>query len=94
MQHISRLVHVWVWASGLPWRESLAIGTLMHTRGLMELVVITIGLEAGVITPTVFTLLVLMAMVTTLMTTPLLAWLYLAPQRRQVSPKTSSSHRM
>lgn len=72
-------------ASGLPWRESLAIGTLMNTRGLMELVVITIGLEAGVITHTVFTLFALMALVTTVMTTPLLEWLYLAPQRRQVS---------
>jgi Kef-type K+ transport system membrane component KefB len=70
-------------ASRLPWREALAIGTLLNTRGLMELVVVTIGLEIGVITPTVFTLLVLMALVTTVMTTPLLEWLYLAPQRRQ-----------
>ena len=80
-------------ASGLPWREALAIGTLMNTRGLMELVVITIGLEVGVISHTVFTLLVLMALVTTVMTTPVLEWVYLAPQRRQVSPKMTS-HRV
>jgi Kef-type K+ transport system membrane component KefB len=63
-------------ATGLPWREALALGALMNTRGLMELVILTIGLDLGVISPTLFTLLVLMALITTAMTTPLLAWLY------------------
>lgn len=64
------------WA-GVPWRESLAIGALMNTRGLMELVVASIGLEIGVITPTVFTILVLIAVTTTCMTGPLLDLLHI-----------------
>ncbi|MFB6720820.1 cation:proton antiporter [Kribbella sp. NPDC056345] len=52
-------------------RESLAIGSLMNARGLMELILLNIGLQAGLITPTLFTILVLMAIVTTLMATPL-----------------------
>jgi len=61
---------------GLSWRESAAIGILMNTRGLMELVIITIGLDLGVISPALFTMLVLMALVTTFMTAPLLQWVY------------------
>jgi Kef-type K+ transport system membrane component KefB len=59
--------------AGLPWRESSAIGILMNTRGLMELIALNIGLDLGVISPTVFTMMVLMALVTTFMTSPLLA---------------------
>ena len=59
--------------SGVPWRESLSVGALMNTRGLMELVILNIGLDIGVITPTLFAMMVLMAVVTTMMTTPLLA---------------------
>lgn len=58
--------------SGLNWRESSALGVLMNTRGLMELVVAGIGLEIGVISSTGFTILVLVAIVTTCMTGPLL----------------------
>ncbi len=58
--------------SGLSWRQSSALGILMNTRGLMELVVLNVGLDLGVITPTLFTMLVLMALVTTFATTPLL----------------------
>ena len=58
--------------SGLTWRDSAAIGLLMNTRGLMELVVLNIGLELRIISPTLFAMLVLMAVVTTLMTAPLL----------------------
>ena len=58
--------------SGVPWREAGAIGILMNTRGLMELVVLNIGLDIGVISPALFTMMVLMALVTTFMTTPLL----------------------
>ncbi|MGY4719593.1 cation:proton antiporter [Naumannella cuiyingiana] len=52
-------------------RESLAIGSLMNARGLMELILLNIVLSAGLITPTLFTMLVLMAILTTLMATPL-----------------------
>jgi Kef-type K+ transport system membrane component KefB len=57
---------------GLAWRPSAALGALMNTRGLMELVVLTIGADLGVITPTLFTMMVIMAVVTTIATTPLL----------------------
>ena len=62
--------------SGLNWREASAIGVLLNTRGLMELVILTIGLDMGVITPTVFAMMVIMALVTTAMTTPVLHWVY------------------
>ncbi|RYD16286.1 MAG: cation:proton antiporter [Lysobacteraceae bacterium] len=58
--------------SGLGWRDSAAIGSLMNARGLMELIVLKIGLDAGVIGPEMFTMLLVMAIVTTLMTTPML----------------------
>ncbi len=57
---------------GMPWRESACVGVLMNTRGLMELVVINVGKDLGVIPESVFCMLVLMAIVTTFMTTPLL----------------------
>lgn len=63
-------------ATGEPWRESVAIGTLMNARGLMELIMLNIGLEKKVITPTLFTIMVLMAIVTTLMASPLFVWVY------------------
>jgi Kef-type K+ transport system membrane component KefB len=56
--------------NGEPPRESFAIGALMNSRGLMELIILNIGLERGVITPTLFTVMVLMAIVTTLMAMP------------------------
>jgi Kef-type K+ transport system membrane component KefB len=58
--------------SGLGWRESSAIGILMNTRGLMELIVLNVGLDMGVLSPTLFAMLVIMALVTTFSTTPLL----------------------
>lgn len=58
---------------GLHWREATALGILMNTRGLMELIVLNIGLDLRVISPTLFAMMVLMALVTTLMTSPLLA---------------------
>ena len=63
-------------ATGLSWREAGALGTLMNTRGLMELVILTIGLDLGIISPALFVMMVLMAIVTTFMTTPLLEWIY------------------
>ncbi|GHO89516.1 cation:proton antiporter domain-containing protein [Dictyobacter formicarum] len=59
-----------------PNREALAIGTLMNSRGLMELILLNIGLEKGVITPTLFTMLVLMAIVTTLIASPIFEFVY------------------
>lgn len=62
--------------TGLAWREASAIGILMNTRGLMELIVLNIGMDLGVISPTVFTMLVIMALVTTFATSPILRWVY------------------
>ncbi|MFC7310784.1 cation:proton antiporter [Streptomyces monticola] len=61
--------------SGRSWRESLSIGALMNCRGLTELVVLNIGLGLGVIGRDLFTALVLMALVTTALTTPALTWI-------------------
>jgi Kef-type K+ transport system membrane component KefB len=61
--------------SGSEWREALGLGVLMNTRGLMELVILGVGLDIGVISPTLYTMMVLMALATTVMTTPLLALL-------------------
>ena len=69
--------------TGIQWREAGALGVLMNTRGLIELVVLNIGLDIGVISSALFTMMVLMALVTTFMTTPLLEWIYLAPLRHQ-----------
>lgn len=57
---------------GESWKDSLTVGTLMNTRGLMELVALNIGYEMGVLPPSIFVILVIMALVTTFMTTPLL----------------------
>lgn len=61
--------------TGLGWRTSASLGILMNTRGLMELIVLNIGLDLGVISPTLFAMMVLMALVTTIATTPILHWL-------------------
>ncbi len=58
---------------GQSWRESLMVGALMNTRGLMELVVINIGYDLGVLTPEIFAMMVIMALVTTFMTSPSLS---------------------
>ena len=60
------------WVTGMPIREAAGLGTLMNTRGLMELVILNIGLDIGVISPALFSMMVLMALVTTFMTTPVL----------------------
>lgn len=56
---------------GFSWREAFCVGALMNTRELMELVIITIGRDLGMIPDSVFCMLVLMALATTFMTTPL-----------------------
>jgi Kef-type K+ transport system membrane component KefB len=61
--------------TGLDWRLSASLGILMNTRGLMELIVLNIGLELGVISEKLFAMMVIMALVTTLATTPVLHFL-------------------
>jgi len=58
--------------SGMNWRESLQLGALMNTRGLMELIALNIGYDLGILSPRIFTMLVIMALVTTFLTGPLL----------------------
>jgi Kef-type K+ transport system membrane component KefB len=57
--------------TGVPQREALGIGVLMNARGLMELIIINIGLSKGIISPGLFATLVIMAIVTTLMASPI-----------------------
>jgi len=70
--------------NGLLWRESFAIGTLMSCKGLVELIVLNIGLQAGIISKRVFTIFVVMALVTTFATTPLTLWIYPPTYQRKV----------
>jgi Kef-type K+ transport system membrane component KefB len=70
--------------TGMGWRESAVIGTLMNTRGLTELIVLNIALELGMITPALFTMLVIMALVTSFMAGPLLR--LFDPHRRFSAP--------
>ena len=65
-------------ACGETHREAMGIGSLMNARGLMELIILNIGLERGLITPTLFSILVFMAIVTTLMATPMFNRFYRA----------------
>jgi Kef-type K+ transport system membrane component KefB len=57
---------------GMRWRDASALGILMNTRGLMELIVLNIGLDLGMISPRLFAMMVIMALVTTIGTTPVL----------------------
>lgn len=59
-------------ATGMSWRDAAALGVLLNTRGLVELVILGAGLELGALTPAVYSMMVLMALVTTAMTTPVL----------------------
>jgi Kef-type K+ transport system membrane component KefB len=63
-------------ASGISWRESLAVGILVNTRGLVELVILNVGLDLHILSPTLFSMMVIMALATTVMTSPLLDWIY------------------
>jgi K+:H+ antiporter len=69
--------------TGLDWRNTMALGTLMNTRGLMELIVLNIGLDLGVISPVLFAMMVIMALTTTMITAPVL--------RRLVPESTSKA---
>jgi len=69
---------------GQSWRVAAALGVLMNTRGLMELVVLNIGLDLGVISPPLFAMMVLMALATTLATAPALARIVPPPGKIEV----------
>lgn len=60
---------------GKNWKDSLSIGAMMNTRGLMELIVLNIGYDLGILTPTMFAMMVIMALVTTFMTGPILSFI-------------------
>lgn len=72
--------------TGLSWREAGVLGILMNTRGLMELIVLNIGLDMGVISPKLFSMMVIMALVTTLGTAPVLRMI-LPPGRPEAEPR-------
>lgn len=72
--------------TGLNWRQSASLGILMNTRGLMELIVLNVGMDLGVLSPTLFAMLVIMAVVTTLATTPVLQALESTPEAIGAEP--------
>ncbi|HWN94689.1 MAG TPA: cation:proton antiporter, partial [Methylomirabilota bacterium] len=82
-------------STGISNREALGIGTLMNARGLMELIIINIGLQRGIISPALFATLVIMAVVTTLMASPIFDWLVgrhrPAPEPEPIAPATTFS---
>jgi Kef-type K+ transport system membrane component KefB len=59
-------------ASGMSWADSCQLGLMMNTRGLVELIVLNVGLDTGILSPPLFSMMVLMALVTTAMTMPLM----------------------
>ena len=72
-------------------REAIALGVLMNTRGLVELVVLNIGVDIGLLPPMLFTMLTLMALVTTAMTSPLLRYMGFEKPRARVSELAAAS---
>jgi Kef-type K+ transport system membrane component KefB len=73
-------------SAGSGWREATGLGILMNARGLMELVILNVGLDIGVISPSLYSMMVVMALVTTFMTTPLLEWAHpLRLTRQEIS---------
>ncbi len=69
--------------TGLNWKDASILGVLMNTRGLVELVVLNVGLDLGILSPRLFSILVIMALVTTFMTSPILSFIH-----RLQGPKT------
>jgi Kef-type K+ transport system membrane component KefB len=74
-------------STGMRWRDSLALGALMNTRGLMELIVLNVGYDLNIISPALYTMMVVMALATTCMTGPLLGLL----SSRAVGYRSSSA---
>ena len=77
--------------TGLSWRDSAALGVLMNTRGLMELIVLNIGYDLKVIPPELFAMLVIMALVTTFATTPILH--FIAPRKNSLQRNSRRQNR-
>jgi len=77
-------------ATAMPWRDATVIGVLLNTRGLMELVILNVGLDIGVISRELFAMMVLMALATTFMTTPLVAWLLPSPAVDRSEARTAA----
>jgi Kef-type K+ transport system membrane component KefB len=75
---------------GESWQDALSLGVLMNTRGLVELIVLNIGLDLGVLSPTLFAMLVIMALVTTMMASPLLPLLGYQGQSQPYAESSSS----
>jgi Kef-type K+ transport system membrane component KefB len=71
--------------TGMSWMDSFSLGTLMNTRGLVELIVLNIGFDLGILSPRIFAMLVLMALVTTFMTGPLLSLVLWLRRKSQVA---------
>ena len=69
-------------ATGMNWKDSVGLGVLMNTRGLVELVILNAALDLGVLSPALFTMMVVMALVTTFMTTPILIAMKIQPHTR------------
>src|SRR5204862_8103655 len=66
--------------TGMEWRQSLQVGAVMNTRGLMELIALNIGYDMGILSQRIFTILVIMALVTTVMTGPPLTFFGQSPK--------------
>jgi Kef-type K+ transport system membrane component KefB len=78
--------------TGQSWRDAIALGALLNTRGLVELIVLNIAYTIGAFTPTLFTMLVVMALVTTMITTPILSALGIrGPAKKKLGVPVSVS---
>src|SRR6185312_3168589 len=69
--------------TGQSWRDAVALGALLNTRGLVELVVLNIAYNVGAFSPTLFTMMVVMALMTTMSTTPILNWIGVEDRTRE-----------
>ncbi|KAG0260524.1 K(+)/H(+) antiporter [Mortierella polycephala] len=78
---------------GMEWRESFAVGILMNCKGLIELIVLNIGYDAGVINDKVFVIMVAMCLITTCMTTPGVVWVYPAHYQRASAARALAKER-
>ena len=72
-----------------PWKFSVSVGILMNTRGLVELIALNIGVQLKILSPRMFTMLIIMALITTFMTCPLLWLVYIRTQKTSILPTTN-----
>jgi Kef-type K+ transport system membrane component KefB len=78
------------WSGDLRWKDAWLLGILLNTRGLMEIIVLTIGLQTGILSSEIYTIMVLMALITTIMTGPLVA--LLSGRKQEVSGVFAPEH--